>query len=30
VDAVVESAKDPARLWLVRGSEAAAKLVVAP
>jgi len=30
VDAVVESAKDPRRLWLVRGSEAAAKLVVAP
>ena len=30
VDAVVESAKDPARLSLLRGSEAAAKLVLAP
>ncbi len=30
VDALVETAKDPARLRLVRGAEAAAKLVVAP
>jgi hypothetical protein len=30
VDAVVESAKDPAKLRRLRGSEAAAKLVVAP
>jgi len=30
VDAVVEAARDPARLVRLRGAEAAARLVVAP